>query len=124
MLFRLHLVPVLCTFSATLCTRVVCCFSYAFYTCRVLFQIHILPADLQPADGILADELCHRAGSDDAGWGLCLLLLGLQQEQGHPRLPHPGSLLQEFQVINTLTLVLQRALKTCKRNNKDLDRLR
>lgn len=35
----------------------------------------------------LAGQLYHRAGPVHPGWGLCFLLLGLEEAERHPRLP-------------------------------------
>ena len=62
-------------------------------------QLHHLPAVLQPLHVLLARQLHDRARSDHAGRSLRLLLLGVHQAAGHPRVPPAQVFLAVHQVM-------------------------
>ena len=82
----------------------ICASSYAMYAISICVIFNNFSSYIQLQDGpagvhavhvLLGDELHHSSRTDDSGWGLRLLLLGLGQEQGHPQLPHCWVLLEE-----------------------------
>jgi len=56
----------------------------------ITLQVHDPARDILAVHVLLVHELHCGAGPDDAGGLHRVILLGLREAPGHPRVPHPG----------------------------------